>query len=355
MTPQVTRRRRRPWLRGATVGSVVAVVAMMSTGAAFARDNHVDGSQQIIGLDLDAPTGITVAGNDLYVANGGNSSVTEVNTTTATRIATISGRRVDLDDPTSILTVGADIFVSNGRGNSVTEFKVLGNKKVRSIHRAKYRFADPIALASSAGDLFILNAAGTVTEIAIQSGRLVGIVAGSKYGFDDPTGLAIADGLVFVANSAANSVTVFSATSRALIAVLTDPSFGFNTPTGVAFDGSDVWVTDQGDESVTELSPSTLHRLNVLVSGNLPMVGPITYGDGYVFAVSPPGSSPMVSQIVPSPASVTWMMCNTNGPYMFNDPQSLVVAGSNLWVANEGGNSLTEMDADTGALIRTVS
>jgi len=30
------------------------------------------------------------------------------------------------------------------------------------------------------------------------------------------------------------------------------------------------------------------------------------------------------------------------------------VAGTNLWVVNEGGNSLTEMDTVTGALIRTI-
>jgi DNA-binding beta-propeller fold protein YncE len=120
-------------------------------------------------------------------------------------------------------------------------------------------------------------------------------------------------------------------------------------------DGTNMWVTNQGDESVTEFSPATLGELNVLVSWNLPMVGPIAYGNGYLFAVSPPGSSPMVSQITPSPASVNWMMCNTNGPYLFNNPQAAVVAGTNLWVVNEGGNSLTEMDTVTGNLIRTVA
>ncbi len=89
-------------------------------------------------------------------------------------------------------------------------------------------------------------------------------------------------------------------------------------------------------------------------SDNLPMVGPITYGDGYIFTVSPPGASPMVSQVVPSSATVSWMMCNTNGPYLFNNPEAAVVSGENLWIVNEGGNSLTEMDTDSGALIRTV-
>jgi hypothetical protein len=63
----------------------------------------------------------------------------------------------------------------------------------------------------------------------------------------------------------------------------------------------------------------------------------------------------MVSQISTTPAVVNWMMCNTNGPYLFNNPEAVVVVGSNLWVVNEGGNSLTEMDTVTGNLIRTVA
>ena len=86
----------------------------------------------------------------------------------------------------------------------------------------------------------------------------------------------------------------------------------------------------------------------MLDSGWLPMVGPITYGDDYLFTASPPGASPMVSQITTAPPTANWMMCNTNGPYVFNNPQALVVAGTNLWVVNEGGNSLTEMDTDSG-------
>jgi hypothetical protein len=55
------------------------------------------------------------------------------------------------------------------------------------------------------------------------------------------------------------------------------------------------------------------------------------------------------------------MMCNTNGPYDFSNPQALAVYGLDLWVINEGGagdppgNSLTEMNASNGSLIRTIS
>ena len=328
--------------------ALVAVAAVCSPASARPAPRHPSSS-----LGLDAPTGITAVGPDLFVTNGGNSTVTEVDAGTGARVATISGRRVHLSGPTAIVGVGGDLFVANGAGNSVTELRASDRKHIRTIKGARYHFSHPVALASSGSDLFVLNAAGSVTEVSTTSGRLLGVASGAADGFDVPTGLTVAAGRVFVTNSASNSVTVLSASTRALVTVLSDPSFGFSTPMGVAFDGTNVWVTNQGDESVTELSPNTLGALNVLVSGNLPMVGPITYGDGYVFTVSPPGSSPMVSQIVPSPAAVTWMMCNTNGPYLFNDPESIAVDGSNVWVANKGGNSLTEMDADSGALIRT--
>jgi YVTN family beta-propeller protein len=330
------------------VGAVASLVAIDGTAEAHTR--HHSSSN----LSLNAPTGIAVSGSDLFVANGGGNTVTEVNAANGSRVATISAKHFAFNGPTAILSVAGDLFVANGRGNSVTEIRAAGRKHVRTIKGARFGFNDPVALASSGSDLFVLNGGGSVTEVT-TSGGFVGIVSGAAYGFHKPTGLAVAAGRVFVANSTANSVTVFNATTRALAAVLANVSYGFSTPIGVAFDGHDVWVSNQGGESVTELSPTTLQELNVLVSGNLPMVGPITYGDGYVFTVSPPGSSPMVTQIVPSPANVTWMMCNTNGPYLFNNPQSLVVDGSNLWVANKGGNSLTEMNSDSGALIRTVA
>ncbi len=41
--------------------------------------------------------------------------------------------------------------------------------------------------------------------------------------------------------------------------------------------------------------------------------------------------------------------------YRFNWPDALTVAGKDLWVANEKGNSLTEVSATTGKLVRVVS
>jgi hypothetical protein len=353
MAPQVTDWSWRFVRRGAIVASLLIAIFGVSSGSAGARTTRSLGVGSG-GLGLDAPSGVAAIGSHMFVTNSANNSVSEVSAVRGQLIATISAPQFGLDDPSAIQAVGKDLFVANAQGNSITEFKASGRRYVQTIQGARYGFNDPTALAASGTSLYVLSSSG-VTEVSTVTGALLGSAFGSAYGFDQPTGLAVADGRVFVANSPSNSVSVLDATSLAFETLLNSSSFGFSAPISAAFDGTDLWVTNQDDESVTELSPSTLEPLNVLVSWNLPEVGPITYGDGYVFAVSPPGSSPMVSQIVPSPATVTWMMCNTNGPYLFNDPQSLIVVGSHLWVVNEGGNMLTEMNASSGALLRTVS
>ena len=337
------------------VGTVSTATWLIAAGPALAQGQPASARSNAGAYDFNAPTSAAVVGSDLFVTNGVGNSVTEISAVSGAYVATINARRFGFAGPTAIQAVGSDLFVTNGVGNSVTEFSATHLRHIRTIRRAKFELADPIALASSGQDLFVLNRTGSITVVSARTGALVGVVSGATYGFDDPSDLVVAGANVFVANPAADTVTVINAQSRTRVAILAGSPYAFDTPTGVAFDGSNVWVTNQNSESVTEISATTLQELNWVQSGNLPMVGPITFGDGYVFTVSPPGSSPMVSQVVPSSATVTWMMCNTNGPYLFDNPEAVVVAGSNLWVVNEGGNSLTEMDTDSGALIRTVS
>ena len=155
-------------------------------------------------------------------------------------------------------------------------------------------------------------------------------------------------------NSASNSVTEIDSQTLAFVASLQAENFKFKKPTGAVVDGTDLWVTNESGDSVTEVDTNTGQLVRVVVDHtNLPTPGPITVGDGYVFTVSPPGDSPMVTQI--DNGKVVWMMCNTNGPYLFSNPQAAVVSGSNLWVVSKGSSSLTEMDTDSGALIRTIS
>jgi hypothetical protein len=336
-------------------GAVLGIVGQKAVHKVFRSTTASTGAEASAGYGLDGPTSAAVVGNDLFVANGAGNSVTEVNASTGVHVATLSGAAFEFDQPRAIVAAGADLFVANGAGNSVTEFEARGRSLVRTISGGRFDFSDPIAMAVNDGRLFVLSSAGRVTEVATASGGFLGVAEGTRFGFDAPSSVAASADDLYVTNRGSDAITKIDTRTLAFVARLSGPSYEFNKPTGVAIDGRDLWVTNEGTDSATEISLLSDEPIRVVKNSNLATPGPITVGDGYVFTVSPPGDSPMVSQITPDTGSVPWMMCNYNGPYLFNDPQSAVVAGQNLWVINEGGSSLTEMDTDSGALIRTIS
>ena len=63
----------------------------------------------------------------------------------------------------------------------------------------------------------------------------------------------------------------------------------------------------------------------------------------------------MVTSYAAVGTAYQWMMCNSNGPYNFNNPQAMLVVGTELWVANTSGNSLTQMNAITGDYLQRIA
>ncbi len=337
------------------VGAVLGLAGAKVIHHEFRSSSAPTGALASAGYGLEQPTAAAVVGPDLYVANGTGNSVTVVNASSGAHVATMAGSAFHFDGPTAETAVGPDLFVANGAGDSVTEIDAATRQPVRTMSGGAGGFADPVALAASDGELYVLGAGGRVTAVDVATGQVTGTTSGTADGFDDPTSVATDGTHLFVTNRAGNSVTELDAHTLDLVSVLGGRAFHFDEPTGAAVAGSDLWVTNNGTDTATEVLLVTAKPVRVVKNTNLATPGPIAVGDGYVFTVSPPGDSPMVSQIVPSSGSVPWMMCNTNGPYLFSNPQAAVVAGSDLWVVSEGSDSLTEMDADSGALIRTIS
>ena len=193
--------------------------------------------------------------------------------------------------------------------------------------------------------------------------------SGSKFAFSDPTSIAASGSEVFVVDAGSNSVTAF-APATGVVSIISGSHSSSTSPYGRRARGS---RGHRPERSPVGHQPGVVdgHRsqgqdlalLQVVTNGNLANPGPIVASSEYVFTASPPGTSPMISQITRKTSVVNWMMCNTNANYYYNDPQSLVVVGASLWVVNEGGvsgengnvASLTQMNVDSGALIRVVS
>jgi len=306
--------------------------------------------------NFSGPDAAVAVGSDLYIANSTGNTVTEVKVGNGRFLASIGGAPFNFSGPTAITAVGNSIFVTNGTGDSVTEFTAGTNAFVQQISGVH----DPIAMTVSSNVLYVLSsdaavpADDAVTAVNPSTGQLIGVASGLQFAFDGPTAIAAVGANLFVTNGASNSITEINAQTLAFVATVSGTNYQFDDPAGIAVQQSHLWITNEGASSVTEVSAINRKLIQVVVSGNLPTPGPIAHGDSYIFTASPPGGSPMISQIVPTTGVVTWMMCNTNAPYKFNNPQALVVADNRLWVVNEGGNSLTEMNADTGALIGKV-
>jgi hypothetical protein len=65
------------------------------------------------------------------------------------------------------------------------------------------------------------------------------------------------------------------------------------------------------------------------------------------------GSNPGTPGVI-SPITYTSAVYS-GSRYIFSDPQAIASDGTHIWVANQDGHSVTELNASTGALVRTIS
>jgi hypothetical protein len=354
--------RRRRLVAGAALATAAVAAPLVTSSATAAPRAPAAGSPQVSVNGFNRPDAAAIVGSRLFIANRGGNSVTVVTASIGTHLALLSGPRYRFDGPSAETKVGWAVFVANSVNSSVTEFNAVSFAPIRIIPSWGYALADPVGLATDGVHVFVLSAGDNyVTSIMAGTGRL----AGASYGrqFNHPTAIAYTDGQLFVTNSGNNTVTEINATTMRVTRIMSSPGYHFSTPMGVVATGAAAWVTNETNQSVTEvLANGALYQwIRNDAYNDLPWPGPATIGDGYIFVASPPGASPMITQIAPNGIKkLIWMMCNTNGPYTFSNPQALAVYGSYLWVVNEGGaggpagNSLTEMNAYSGALMRVV-
>ena len=364
-------RRTRPALRTGAV-LLLAGGAFLAAGPGVAAAAGVGRSTTpSCGLGLDAPDAAAAIGHNFFVANSQGNSVTEVDGTTGACKAVFSGSTYKFHDPTAMVAVGSTLFVANddGASSTLTEFRP-STTTATVLSGSSYALDDPLALAVSRGHLFVLDSDSVVSEVDASTGAAIATFSGSKFAFDDPTSIAASGSEVFVVDAGSDAVTAF-APATGVVSHISGPTFQFDftVPSGTpvapaaATKSGVLWVTSPATSTVTEIDVDTLGLRQVVTNSNLAMPGPILATSEYVFTASPPSTSPMISQITRKTSVVNWMMCNTNADYYFNDPQSLVVVGSSLWVVNEGGvsgvngnvASLTQMDIDSGDLVRVVS
>ena len=239
-----------------------------------------------------APYGITSDGTHVWVANDGDSTVSEINASTGSVTNTISVGSL----PVGITSDGTHVWVANNGDSTVSEINPLTDSVISTIQVGRF----PYGITSDGTHVWVANNLdSTVSEINASTGSIVGspISVGSY-----PCGITSDGTHVWVANNGDSTVSEINASTGSIVG---SPISVGTHPVGITSDGTHVWVTNAGDSTVSEINAST-HSVISTIS-----VGLVPYG--------------------------------------------ITSDGTHVWVTNAGDNSVSEIDASTHSVISTIS
>ena len=206
------------------------------------------------------PVAIEAAGSLILVLNAGGrsaGSITEIRASSGSLARIVSGSRFAFSDPMAFAVSGADVFVADKGDNSVTEVRITTGRLVRVV--AQQGLSAPDGIAVEDGNAWVSDSASSAaTEIATGTGTVITTVtdAEGSYGFGTPSMVIGTGGNVYVASPLGSSpmVTKLSATNGqpSWYMCNTNGPYYFSLLSAFAVSGSDLWVASRsGANSAT--------------------------------------------------------------------------------------------------------
>jgi hypothetical protein len=192
--------------------------------------------------------------------------------------------------------------------------------------------------------------------------------------FDGPGAVAVCAGRVWVTNSSDsperpvdNSVTEINETTGAVIRVLDSDSFDFAQPVAFGCGGDHLWVVDKGfiageGDAVTEINATSGRLIRVVSSLSDQFDSPdaIALGGSHVWItngatpVQPPAFGGAVGNSVTELNATTGSLVRviSDPKDKINYADAVVTLGSHVWVGSL--NALSELNSSNGSLVRVI-
>jgi hypothetical protein len=251
--------------------------------------------------------------------------------------------------PIPMVSTGNDIWVGDTDSSALTEINLANGQQVKFIDGASYHLSNPQSLAFDGTNIWVASQYN-ITEVNATTGALVKVISNSEYNLNDPSAMYFDGTNIWVANQGDNSITEIKASSGALVRLISGQSYELNEPDSIIANGADIWVANYGGNSLTEINASNGALVQVInndsvaydfngpsqiivANGNLLVVNlGVWNGTNYVGGNS----------LTEINASGTLNQVISGASYDFNGPISLLFDGTNIWVANYGGSSITE-------------
>jgi hypothetical protein len=325
----------------AAVTAVVAVIALILVFVLQPSPNPhprpvaATPSVHVYHFSDGGPIALALAGSAAWIAEASPDRLVELNTSDGSHVRSNS---TDLDFPWDIAVGGGNVWAANDRHNpgSVTKLD-MATGAVTKITGSFNGIANPTAVAVQGDHVWVANLGtqtktgftgfGSVTELDASSGTVVKTFPGSKSGITYPDSIAISGPYVWVVDGGYHGglggvTRIDSRTGNTL--TLTGANYGFERPAAIAIGGGHVWVLNdpyRGRLSVTEMNASDGSLVKVL---NDP-----AYDFGSYVS------------------------------YLQYRAQGIAAAGNRVWVVDpvggEGHGAVTEINAQTGGLVRVLS
>jgi len=371
-----------------TTGALVALVTGMSIAPSATASSAT--------APFKHPTAIALDHNGhLWVSNQDYFGVTEIEASTGQVIRVINAKDDGFIDPYGISVTGQHVWivsggVSYGNGTShvgtVTELNATNGVLIRTVNIKKHGVTGLSAVSADNQHVWVTaDGGGRVVELSSVTGRVVHVYRG-RLNFVQPDGVASNGRDVWVVGpETGNSVVERSAVTGRRIRTLTpthlERSPGQTNkfpvdllPICVTFDAHYVWTGNEEGltqkplgGSVTQVNAATDIIVRTVGSAADRFWGTIQsiYSDGtHVWVVN--GSvyyrghrrGDTITELNATNGSLVRVIQLHDGIYA--DPVGVVSNGVNVWVTDSGGGmygigSVIELNAVTGAVVRTIA
>ena len=260
-------------------------------------------------------------------------------------------------EPASVSSDGTHVWVANGGEGTVSEIQASTGAVIHKITVG----SEPSGVSSNGTTVWVANhGGGTVSEIEASSAKVIHTVSVGK----EPTGVSATGSTVWVANSGANTVSeIRIANEEGNPEIIHTLNVG-NTPTGISASEGAVWVTNTEEATVSLIIEPTQAEEEQEEEPQAP----------YVFETRSVGPQPTG---VSAEGAVAWVaISGSNGAEEPEDvvekvsflglfgggriptgelPTGVSADGTHVWVANSFGGTLTEIDASSSSVVATAS
>ena len=276
-----------------------------------------------------------------YITNSWDNTVSVINTTTNTVIATIPVGNFPYG--ATVTPDGTKVYVTNYNGNTVSVINTATNNVTATVNVGSHPMG--VAVTPDATKVYVTNEfSNTVSVINTTTNQVTSNVSVGI----NPLGIAVSlDGTkVYVTNYNGNTVSVINtATNNVTVTVPVG-----NNPVGVAVtpDGTKVYVANSNSNNISVINTANNTVTTSVPAGSSPYGAIVTPDGTKVYVTNYNGNT--VSAINTATNKVTATVPVGTSPYGV----AVTPDGSNVYVANSKSNGVSVINTTTNTVIATV-